>query len=494
MRTRGMAMRMRKAALLAAVATIAVVSIGLPAAPALAQAKPQATAAPLPNGICPDGSAPRPGAEPCPPAAEGQGGADAYGGAVYLPDLLIDLFPFTPVPPAAPPATAAGGPNGGSGGGQDAGPGGARRGAPSPFAGLPPVLPPRAIAGAFVPDEVLVTVDGGAAEVGAIAADFGLEIRSQRVSALLGATVVRFGIPDGRAVATVLAQLETDGRTRGRAPNHVYTLQQAAGIANYAFERIALDPRFADGAGVAVAVIDTALDADHPALAGAVAESHDFMPGVAVNDRDHATSVAGLIAGAGPFRGVAPGARIFHARAFEGGRSTMDIIIEAVDWAAEQDVRIVNMSFVGPKNEMLELACRAARARDMVLVAAAGNNGPGAPWGYPAAYDGVIAVTATDANDRLMPQANRGAYVFVAAPGVDMVAPVGGGTDLVTGTSFAAAIVSGAIANLVNVKPGVSAEWIEANLAATAGDLGKKGRDSDFGYGLLDYRGLADAK
>ena len=461
-------------------AVLAVAAISFAGLPALAQSNPAAGQ----DGACPDGSAPRPGAEPCPPAAEGQ------GGPVYLPDLLVDLFPFTPSQPGAP---GGGGGAGGGGGGQPAtaGDGG---GTPAPFAGLPPVASPRAIAGEFVPDEVLVTVDGDAQTVGAIAADFGLEIRSQRVSGLLGATIVRYGIPDGRAVATVLAQLETDGRTRRRAPNHVYSLQQAAGIANYAFERIALDPRFADGAGVAVAVIDTALDVEHPALAGAIAESRDFMPGVAVNDRDHATSIAGLIAGAGPFRGVAPGARIFHARAFEGGRSTMDIIIEAVDWAAEQDVRIVNMSFVGPKNEMLELACAAARARDMVLVAAAGNNGPGAPWGYPAAYDEVIAVTATDADDRLMPQANRGAYVYVAAPGVDMVAPVGGGTDLVTGTSFAAAIVSGAIANLVNVKPGVSAEWIEANLAATAGDLGAAGRDSEFGYGLLDYRGLAEAK
>ena len=484
--------RFRPTGRLAATVAASFALVALHAAPAMAQAKAGTT--PSPNGACADGSTPRPGAEPCPPAADGQGEAGGEGDAVYLPDLLIDLFPFTPGAPAAPPETADGGQGGGSGGSQNAGLGGAGSGTPAPFAGLPPVAAPQAIAGEFVPDEVLVTVDGDAGTVGAIAADFGLEIRSQRTSALLGATIVRFGIPDGRAVATVLAQLETDGRTRRRAPNHVYTLQQAAGIANYAFERIALDPRFADGAGVAVAVIDTALQPDHPALADAIAESRDFMPGVAVADRNHATSVAGLIAGAGPFRGLAPGARIFHARAFEGGRSTMDIIIEAVDWAAEQDVRIVNMSFVGPKNEMLELACQAARARDMVLVAAAGNNGPGAPWGYPAAYDGVIAVTATDANDRLMPQANRGAYVFVAAPGVDMVAPVDGGTDLVTGTSFAAAIVSGAIANLVNVKPGVSAEWIEANLAATAGDLGKAGRDNEFGYGLIDYRGLAEAR
>src|SRR5690606_15290726 len=94
-----------------------------------------------------------------------------------------------------------------------------------------------------------------------------------------------------------------------------------------------------------------------------------------------------------------------------------------------------------------------ARERDIVLVAAAGNNGPGAPYGYPAAYDGVIAVTATDGKDQIMAQANRGPYVFVSAPGVDVLAPVGGGQDLVTGTSFAAAIVSGAIANLIHAAP-----------------------------------------
>lgn len=482
MRTSGEEGRMLKAiGRIAIIVGAAAAVVGAPSLPALAQA----SAVPGPNEACPDGSVPRPGVDgdPCPPAA---GGA---GGIVFLPDLLVDLFPFTLAPPATPPAAA----EAGQGTGQSDGTDGGGQLA-SPFAGLPPVASPRAIVGEFIPDEVLVTVDGGPDAVAAIATDFGLQIRSQRVSGLLGAAIVRYGIPDGRAVATVLAQLEADARTRRRAPNHVYTLQQAAGIANYAFERIALDPRFADGAGVAVAVIDTALESDHPALALAIAESRDFMPGVAVNDRNHATSIAGLIAGAGPFRGLAPGARIFHARAFEGGRSTMDIIIESVDWAAEQDVRIVNMSFVGPKNEMLELACQAARARDMVLVAAAGNNGPGAPWGYPAAYDGVIAVTATDAADRLMPQANRGPYVFVAAPGVDMVAPVDGGTDLVTGTSFAAAIVSGAIANLLNARPDVSADWIEANLASTAGDLGKAGRDNDYGYGLIDYRGLAEAR
>jgi len=85
-----------------------------------------------------------------------------------------------------------------------------------------------------------------------------------------------------------------------------------------------------------------------------------------------------------------------------------------------------------------------------------------------------------------MQQANRGPYVFVSAPGVNVMAPVGGGQDLVTGTSFAAAIVSGAIANLIHAAPERSADWIEAALSATAKDLGDVGRDGDYGYGLLD--------
>ncbi|MDQ2704791.1 MAG: S8 family serine peptidase, partial [Pseudomonadota bacterium] len=404
--------------------------------------------------------------------------ADTNPNAVLLPGLIADLFPnpapgsgsgepaeavdatptspptdpapeFTQAEPPAPPPIP-----------------------PGSLAAAPPVAAPVAIQGEFVPDEVLVTIDGDAAVAADIAAAFGLEVRSQRTSTLLGATFVRYGIPDGRPVGVVLAQLAGDQRTTRRAPNHVYDLQQAAGAVNYAFQRIALAPDSASGENVRIAVIDTAVDETHPALKGAIAGQFDAMPGVEVTARDHGTSVAGLIAGTGDFRGIAPGSKIYHARAFEGGRSTMDIILSALDWAAEQEARIINMSFVGPKNTFLEEACAAARERDIVLVAAAGNNGPGAPYGYPAAYDGVIAVTATDGKDQIMAQANRGPYVFVSAPGVDVLAPVGGGQDLVTGTSFAAAIVSGAIANLIHAAPERSADWIEAALSSTARDLG----------------------
>jgi subtilisin family serine protease len=415
----------------------------------------------------------------CPKDDKGGGGTQ---GAVVLPALIVDLFPnpppsAAPVPtpkPSTPPAdTQAVPPVGGP--------------IVSPT-DLVATAPRRAIIGEFVPDEVLVTVDGDAGAVQQIAASFGLEVRSQRQSRLLGTTLVRFGIPDGRPVGTVLAQLAADGRTQRREPNHVYSLQQAAGIVNYAFERIQLDNKDASGENVRVAVIDTGIDDTNPALSGVIADQFDAMPNVPVEKRDHGTSVDGLIAGVGALEGMAPGARIYHARAFEGGKSTMDVILSALDWAAEQNVSIINMSFVGPKNDLLATACRNARGLGIILVAAAGNNGPKAPYGYPAAYDGVIAVTATDAKDGLMPQANRGAYVFISAPGVEMVAPSGAGSDVVTGTSFAAAIVSGAIANLIHAAPERSADDIEKALAATARDLGLKGRDKDFGYGLLDIK------
>lgn len=414
----------------------------------------------------------------------GPDGGPAMPGAVAVPDLIVDLFPNPePADPARPAASASS-----SGQAPAAAPVQSSPPPPAPgsLAAAPPVVAPVAVAGEFVPDEVLVTVEGDGVAVTDIATAFGLEIRSQRVSTLLGATVVRFGIPDGRPVGVVLAQLAGDARTRTRAPNHVYNLQQAAGSLNYAFQRISLKPDSASGEDVRIAVIDTAIDETHPALTGVVAEIFDAMPGVEVTVRDHGTAIAGLIAGVGDLPGMAPGSRIYHARAFEGGRSTMDIILSALDWAAEQDVRIINMSFVGPKNDVLEAGCAAARERDMVLVAAAGNNGPKAPFGYPAAYDSVIAVTATDDRDGLMQQANRGPYVFVSAPGVNVMAPVGGGQDLVTGTSFAAAIVSGTVATLIHNRPDRSADWIEGALSATAKDLGKTGRDADFGYGLID--------
>ncbi|XKL39301.1 S8 family serine peptidase [Nitratireductor sp. L15S-10] len=410
---------------------------------------------------------------------------------VFLPQMLAELFgPGAGADAPTQPATSgdASSATNDSAAGNGATPGSPATTTGSVGANVRPVAPQRAISGVFVPDEVLVTLDGDGDVAAAIAAQFGLELRSARGSALLGRTIARLGIPDGRPVAFVLAQLEGDGRLADRVPNHVFQLQQTAGIVNYAFERIALDAGAVNGENVSVAVIDTAVDETHPALAGRVASVFDALPDMAVKDREHGTSISGLIAGDGPFRGVAPGVRLLHARAFEEGVSSTSVLLAALDWAVEEGAQIVNMSFVGPENPLFSSACRNAMARGVVLVAAAGNNGPGAPFGYPAAYDGVIAVTATDMHDRVMGKANRGRYIDLSAPGVNVVAPIPGGMDVVTGTSFAAAIVSGAIANLIHAGENASPRALAELLRSTAVDLGEPGRDEDFGDGLLNAR------
>ena len=390
------------------------------------------------------------------PVCAAQGGASE---TVFMPPLIADLFRSTPSEASNAPAV-------------------------QPNAG--PLPAPVAVNGDFVPDEVIVVVAGGDATARQIGAALGLQVRSSRTSFLLGTSVVRFGIPDGRSVGTVLAQLLQDGGVSDAGANHIYTLNQAA-PADFTFKQIAFDASEANGADMRIAVIDTARDKAHPALAGIDAEDFDALPDVPVEDAKHGTSIVGLIAGQDAFRGFAPGAKILHARAFEKGKSSADAILLSLDWAAKQKAQIINMSFEGPRNRLMELYCIAAAKRGILLVAAAGNHGPNGPPAFPAAYPSVIAVTATDVDNKRMEQANTGAYLSISAPGVGIMAPIpGGGFDLVTGTSFAAAIYSGAVASMMRRAPAMSGAEIEKRIAGTARDLGAKGRDAEFGFGLVD--------
>ena len=122
-----------------------------------------------------------------------------------------------------------------------------------------------------------------------------------------------------------------------------------------------------------------------------------------------------------------------------------------------------------------------------MLIAAAGNAGPKSPPLFPGADPNVLAVTATDTDDNLFVQANRGRHIGVAAPGVDILVPApGAGYQFTTGTSVAAAHVSGVAALLMAHKPEASVETIRAILLSTAKDLGPQGRDDQFGWGLVD--------
>ncbi|HNB26221.1 MAG TPA: S8 family serine peptidase, partial [Alphaproteobacteria bacterium] len=151
------------------------------------------------------------------------------------------------------------------------------------------------------------------------------------------------------------------------------------------------------------------------------------------------------------------------------------------------------LSLTGPQDRLVTQAVEQALMARIAVVAAAGNAGAGAPPAYPAAQPGVIAVTATDLKDRLYKHANRGAYVTIAAPGVDILcAAPGNGYGYLSGTSMAAAYVSGLVALLVDRQPGLGPTQVRKTLETSAADLGAPRRDPEFGAGRIDAAAALD--
>ncbi|MDK9697833.1 MAG: S8 family serine peptidase, partial [Siculibacillus sp.] len=162
-------------------------------------------------------------------------------------------------------------------------------------------------------------------------------------------------------------------------------------------------------------------------------------------------------------------------------------VVACLDWSVTNGARVVSMSFAGPADTLLARSLAAMRQKGVIAVAAAGNAGPQSPPLFPAADPAVIAVTASDPDDRILPVAVRGGHLAVTAPGVDIVvASPKGGYDVTSGTSVAAAEVAGVVALLLEKREDLSPDEARRILSTTAIDLGPKGRDPIFGAGLVD--------
>ncbi len=244
------------------------------------------------------------------------------------------------------------------------------------------------------------------------------------------------------------------------------------------------------GSNVLVAVIDSGIDVNHPELAGVIAGTFDAI-GTNEKPHFHGTAIAGAIAARSQLMGVAPAARILAIKAFSAvgssAEATSMAIIKGLEYASLQNARVINMSFAGPADPGMARHLLAAHNHGAVLVAASGNFGPNSPPQYPAADPNVIAVSATDANDDLFKGSNIGSHITISAPGVNILLPdPQGGYEMRTGTSFAAAHISGIVALILERKPGLSPDVVRQILVASAKDLGAPGRDPQFGAGLAD--------
>jgi subtilisin family serine protease len=226
------------------------------------------------------------------------------------------------------------------------------------------------------------------------------------------------------------------------------------------------------GSPIVVAVLDTGVDAAHPDLQGAVLPGVDLTAsGIGASDLEgHGTAVAGIIAArANNHQGIAGicwSCSILPVKVLnDQAEGSMDQLAEGIVKAADAGARVVSMSLGGPAGSgTLDEAISYAVAKDVILVAAAGNNSSSTPF-YPAANPSVLSVAGTNEADRLYPWSDFGTWVRLAAPGCNPAPAVGGGYANFCGTSSATPVVSGLIALALSIRPDLSRDEIARALS-----------------------------
>lgn len=251
------------------------------------------------------------------------------------------------------------------------------------------------------------------------------------------------------------------------------------------------------GAGVRVAVFDSGIEYTHPELAHAFAGGRDFVSDDddPADDNGHGTHVSGTIAAADNDQvvvGVAPAVQVLAIKILDAaGQGDFSDVIAGIEWALDHGAQVANHSYgssLDPGTLVAQAFANSAAA-GLVHIAASGNTGncrgTGNNVGYPARYDQVVAVAATDMSDNRACFSSTGPAVELAAPGTPIVSTyLNGQFAYGEGTSMASPHVAGAAALLLS--GGVSATEVRALLAATAIDLGDSGRDKLTGFGLVD--------
>lgn len=296
-----------------------------------------------------------------------------------------------------------------------------------------------------------------------------------------------YQIPDDRSLESVVDQLRRDRRVESVQANQVFAGVRGGhsdpyAALQYGATAIRADRahRMSTGRGVRITVIDTGMDQDHPDLRGRIVKVANFVEGGEksfAQDR-HGTAVAGIIGarandGVGTF-GIAPDAELLAAKACwypqaNNGAALCSswTLAKALDFAIISDSRVINMSLSGPADSLLERLLRAAESRGIIVVAAAAQDAD-AP-GFPALMNGVTAVIASNSKAEVQVPVWATDKVLLAAPGIEILTTAPRESyDFLSGSSLAAAHVTGVVALLLEHRPRLTQSELWTLLTATA--------------------------
>ncbi len=401
----------------------------------------------------------------------------------------------------------------------------------SPYAELAPIQttsPASAKAPRYV-NRVVVKYKSGASQSAIRSFHQRFALSTVRDVSALGMGVL--GLPTGLTAEAAVGKLQGNPAVDFVEPDYIFTLPRrpmraraatpvrrlaAIGLADnslladeWGMRKIGMPavwPVNGGSARLVVAVIDTGVDLQHPDLRAALVPGKCVLAGLPGPDDDHGhgTHVSGVIAanasdGVG-VAGIAPNCKIMPVKVLnnEGKGDTGDIVAGLL-WAVNNGAKVVNMSLGGTGgSRALMSAIQYAQSKDVLIVAAMGNEGANSQE-YPAGYPGVMAVGATDSQDKLADFSNYGSWISVAAPGAEIMSTLPTRAvhvvraegkemryDYMDGTSMAAPFVAGLAALVRSAEPGLTAAQVKQRIERTSDDLGARGFDDKFGWGRIN--------
>ena len=349
------------------------------------------------------------------------------------------------------------------------------------------------------PEElVVISADmAQAQQLAQVLGAYGMTPKRRKALNNLGLVISAFRVPPELDLQQITLQVREANPQMWVDLNHRYNLLGDASNSRPAKDQIAWPVQDSlCGQGLRLGLIDTEINRQHPSLQGQLITTQSMVSaGINRPTMDHGTAVASLLIGkpGSDVAGLLPRAQLFSASVFRARDSkhtdtTAEWLISAIDWLLAQKVHTINMSLGGPRNLLLDVAIQRTIQSGVIVVAAAGNGGANAPAVYPAAQPGVIAVTAIDSKLKPYRDASPGDYISFAAPGVDVWAADAQNSKgkYFSGTSFATPYVSAAMASQLGQKnKKISPRDAYTALEQSAKDLGTAGKDSQFGWGLV---------